>query len=116
MKSAEKIKVGISIGDLNGIGGEIVLKTFEDSRMLDFCTPVIFANTKLMSFLNKHFSTKIFFNGIENASKAVDGKVNVVNVWDEKANIEFGKEDREIGKYAFKSLEAATNALKNDEI
>jgi 4-hydroxythreonine-4-phosphate dehydrogenase len=109
-------RVGISIGDLNGIGGEIFLKTFEDQRMLDFCTPVVFANVKLMSFLNKHFGTKLFFQGIENASKAIDGKINVVNVWNEKANIEFGKEDKEIGKYAFKSLEAATKALKKDEI
>lgn len=116
MNDIRKKRVGISIGDLNGIGGEIVLKTFEDQRMLDFCTPVIFANVKLMSFLNKHFKTNLFFQGIENASKAIDGKINVVNVWQEKANIEFGKEDPEIGKYAFKSLQAATKALKNEEI
>ena len=46
MKKAENIIVGISIGDLNGIGSEVVLKTFEDSRMLELCTPVIFANVK----------------------------------------------------------------------
>ena len=53
MKKSENIVVGISIGDLNGIGGEIVLKTFEDSRMLDFCTPVVFASAKAMSFFKK---------------------------------------------------------------
>ena len=56
MKEGENIIVGISIGDLNGIGGEIILKTFEDSRMLDFCTPVIFASIKAMSFLKTHFN------------------------------------------------------------
>lgn len=112
----EKKRVGISIGDLNGIGSEVVLKTFEDARMLDFCTPIVFANVKLMSFFNKHFGTKLFFQGIDDASQAIDGKINVVTVWNEKTNIEFGKEDPEIGKYAFKSLEAATQALKNAEI
>ena len=51
MVQTENIIVGISIGDLNGIGGEIVLKTFEDPRILDFCTPVIFASAKTMNFL-----------------------------------------------------------------
>jgi len=50
MKREEKFRIGISIGDLNGIGGEIIIKTFEDNRMLDFCTPVIFASVKTMSF------------------------------------------------------------------
>ncbi len=116
MKSAQKIKLGISIGDLNGIGGEIVLKTFEDSRMLDFCTPVIFASVKTLSFLKKHFDLTLNFQGIEDASQAIEGKINVVNVWKENVSIDFGVEDPAVGKYAFKSLEAATKALKNDEI
>lgn len=116
MKSAQKLKLGISIGDLNGIGGEIVLKTFTDSRMLDFCTPVIFASVKTLSFLKKHFKLDINIHGIDKTSQIVEGKINVVNVWKENVPINFGAEDPEIGKYAFKSLEAATIALKNDEI
>ena len=57
MKKAENIIVGISIGDLNGIGGEIVLKTFEDARILEFCTPVIFASIKPCHFLKTHFNS-----------------------------------------------------------
>ena len=116
MKSAEKLKLGISIGDLNGIGGEIVLKTFDDSRMLEFCTPVIFASVKTLSFLKKHFNLSLNFQGIDKASEAIEGKINVVNVWRENVPINFGAEDPEIGNFAFKSLEAATAALKNDEI
>jgi len=116
MKSADKLKLGISIGDLNGIGGEIVLKTFDDSRMLDFCTPVIFASVKTLSFLKKHFNLSLNFQGIDKASEAIEGKINIVNVWKENVPINFGAEDPEIGNYAFKSLEAATAALKNDEI
>lgn len=116
MNSAEKIKVGISIGDLNGIGSEIVIKTFEDPRMLDFCTPVIFANTKLMSFFKNQFGSQLKFQGIPDASQAIDGKVNVVNVWKENIEIDFGKEDKKIGEYAFKSLEASVEALKKNQV
>ncbi len=116
MKSAQKLKLGISIGDLNGIGGEIVLKTFNDSRMLDFCTPVIFASVKTLSFLKKHLELDVNIHGIDNTSQIIEGKINVVNVWKENVSINFGVEDPEIGKYAFRSLEAATKALKNDEI
>ena len=116
MKSAQKIKLGISIGDLNGIGGEIILKTFDDSRMLDFCTPVIFASVKTLSFLKKHFNLELNIHGVDNVSQVVEGKINVVNVWKENVAINFGAEDPESGKYAFKSLQAATQALKNDEI
>src|SRR5680860_1707537 len=116
MKSDQKIKLGISIGDLNGIGGEVVLKTFEDGRMLDFCTPIIFASVKTLNFLKKHFDLSLNFQVIETASQAIDGKINVVNLWKENIEINFGKEDPESGKYAFKSLQAATNALISDEI
>ncbi|HLV14571.1 MAG TPA: 4-hydroxythreonine-4-phosphate dehydrogenase PdxA [Xanthomarina sp.] len=116
MKNEENIIVGISIGDLNGIGGEIVLKTLEDPRMLEFFTPVIFASVKTISFLNKHFDLKLNFNGISNFNQIIPGKLNVYNVWNDRCNIEFGKEDPEIGTYAIKSLQAATKALKDDQI
>ncbi|HET8838543.1 MAG TPA: 4-hydroxythreonine-4-phosphate dehydrogenase PdxA, partial [Flavobacteriaceae bacterium] len=116
MKQKEKIKLGISIGDLNGIGSEIVIKTFEDLRMLDFCTPIIFANTKMMSHLKNRFKSELVFQGIPDATKAIEGKVNVVNVWRENVKIEFGKEDKNSGDFAFKSLEAAVASLKNGSI
>lgn len=116
MKQEEKVKLGISIGDLNGIGSEIVLKTFDDSRMLDFCTPIIFASTKTLNFLKKHYNLSLTFQGIDHPSKTIEGKVNVVNLWKENVNINFGQEDTAVGEYAFKSLEAAADALKNAEI
>ena len=116
MKKEEKIKLGISIGDLNGIGSEVALKTFEDSRMLDFCTPVIFASVKIISFLKKQYQLNVNLHGIDNTSQILDGKINVLNLWKEPVNINFGKEDEKIGNYAIKSLKAATTALKNDEI
>lgn len=116
MKKEENIIVGISIGDLNGIGGEIVLKTFEDSRILEFCTPVIFASVKVMSYYKNHFKFDINFNGIQNLDQVVPGKINVFNVWKENVSINFGKEDFKIGAYAIKSLEVATKALKEGRL
>ncbi|APX98965.1 4-hydroxythreonine-4-phosphate dehydrogenase [Lacinutrix venerupis] len=116
MKREEKIIVGISIGDLNGIGSEIVLKIFEDNRMLDFFTPVIFASTKTMSFVKNHFKLNINLNGINNVKEIIHGKVNIVNCWKENVHINFGKQDVKIGEYAIKSLEAATQSLKEGTI
>ncbi|WP_282122702.1 4-hydroxythreonine-4-phosphate dehydrogenase PdxA [Algibacter mikhailovii] len=116
MKQGENIVVGISIGDLNGIGGEIVLKTFEDSRMLDFCTPVIFASIKAMSFFKTHFNSGINFHSIQDLNNIVHNKVNVFNCWNEPAKIEFGVEDPKMGEFAIKSLEAGTKALKDSQV
>ncbi|WP_372935862.1 4-hydroxythreonine-4-phosphate dehydrogenase PdxA [Seonamhaeicola sp.] len=116
MKKEENIIVGISIGDLNGIGGEIVLKTFEDARILELCTPVIFASAKTMNFFKSHFKSSINFHNINNVNQLVHGKVNVFNCWNEPVKINFGKEDIKIGEYAIKSLKAATKSLKEEEI
>ena len=112
MKEAENIILGISIGDLNGIGGEIVLKTFKDSRMLEFCTPVVFASAKTITYLISHFKSEIKCHAINDMSQIAIGKFNVFNCWKEPVKIKFGQEDLKIGDYAVKSLEKATEALK----
>ena len=112
VKKAENIIVGISIGDLNGIGSEVILKTFEDTRMLELCTPVIFANVKIVSFLKKELKLDVAIHGIDKLEQLVVGKINVLNVWREGVNLEFGKNDDVVGSYAIKSFVAATKALK----
>lgn len=116
VKKSENIIVGISIGDLNGIGSEIILKTFEDARMLEFCTPVIFANTKVLSLINKVLETNIYFHGIDNLNQVVFGKINVLNIWKENVTIDFGKENQQLGKYAVQSFKQAVKALKESKI
>lgn len=112
MKNAENIIVGISIGDLNGIGSEIILKTFEDSRMLELCTPVIFANVKLLSFVKKNLNLTLPLHGIDKLDQVLPGKINVLNLWKEGVDLNFGVNDVVIGEYAVKSFVAATAALK----
>ncbi|MBT0607104.1 4-hydroxythreonine-4-phosphate dehydrogenase PdxA [Aequorivita echinoideorum] len=116
MSKEDKIVVGISIGDINGIGSEIVLKTFEDARMLEFCTPVIFASVKLMSFFKKHFEIDINFHGIDKIEDLVPKKINVLNVWKEHVDVTFGEENKTGGEYAIKSLRSAVSELKNGKI
>ncbi|MBY0487924.1 MAG: 4-hydroxythreonine-4-phosphate dehydrogenase PdxA [Flavobacteriaceae bacterium] len=112
MKKAENIIVGISVGDLNGIGSEVILKTFEDVRMLELCTPVIFANVKILSFIKKNLNSEVALHGIDRLDQLVKGKINVLNVWREGVDINFGQIDDNVGKYAVKSFVAATKALK----
>ncbi|WP_298478430.1 4-hydroxythreonine-4-phosphate dehydrogenase PdxA [uncultured Maribacter sp.] len=116
MQEKGKIRVGISIGDLNGIGCEVVLKTFEDSRMMDFCTPVVFASNKTISQQKNHLKISINYNGVHDVSKALDGKFNVVNVWKETPKLQYGEATEEGGKYAIKSLQKAVEALKKGQI
>ncbi|MBP6558312.1 MAG: 4-hydroxythreonine-4-phosphate dehydrogenase PdxA [Flavobacterium sp.] len=116
MKKAENIIVGISIGDLNGIGSEVILKTFEDSRMLELCTPVIFANVKVLSFIKKTLELTAPLHGIDKLDQLVVGKINVLNIWREGVDLNFGTNDENIGKYAIKSFVAATKALKENQI
>ena len=116
IKKAENIIVGISIGDLNGIGSEVVLKTFEDSRMLEFCTPVIFANVKIISAIKKTFESTAAIHGIDTLEQIVIGKINVLNVWKEHLELNYGANDDALGKYAIKSFIAATKALKEGKV
>lgn len=117
-KKEEKknIRVGISVGDLNGIGCEVALKCFLDARMLDFCTPVFFASNKAISEQIKTLGFDMRFQGVHEASKIVKGKINVVNIWKEPFPLQFGKATPEGGAYAVKSLRASVSALKRGTI
>ena len=116
MKKKDKIKVGISVGDLNGIGIEVILKSFEDSRMLDFCTPIIFASSKVVSFHKKTLGLNTSIHGIDSINKVVSQKLNLLNVWKEMVDVEMGSPTEVSGKYALVSLEKATEALRKGEV
>lgn len=116
MDKSNKIVVGISIGDINGIGIEIILKTFEDKRMLDFCTPVLFGSNKVISYHKKALKIDTNVNGIHSLDKIIHGKINLLNIWKEEVKIELGKTTKEGGNCALKSLTSAVEALNKNEI
>ena len=109
---SDKIKIGISIGDINGIGLEVILKTFAESKMLDYCTPIVYGHTKVASFHRKalHLS-EFMFNVINSPADANPRKVNMINAWEEDVKIELGVANETGGKYALLSLQKVTDDL-----
>ena len=112
MEQDRKIKVGISIGDPNGIGIEVILKIFEGKEIFDFFTPVLYGNMKLISFQKRHLNLKTSLNPYREGGKLSPNQVNVVDVWNTPFNSSFGESTKEGGELALKSLVAATKALK----
>lgn len=111
-----KIKVGISVGDFNGIGVEIILKALNDKNITDFFTPIIFGSGKLFSYQKNVFKIQTNFNYIQHPKEASNGKLNIVNLWKDNVNVDFGTPTEESTKMAIDSLEAATEALINEDI
>jgi len=109
--------IGISCGDINGIGIEIIIKTLVDNRILDFCTPVIFANNKVLNFYRKSLpESNINFTTLKDIGRVNPKQINLFNCWEEEVNINPGILNEIGGKYAVKSLTAAGQALKEKMI
>ena len=114
---SKKIKIGISTGDINGIGMEVIIKTFHDSRMLDLCTPIVYGSSKVASFHRKALEINDFsFNKIKNINEVNSKKPNLVECWQEDVEITLGQSTDNGGKYALASLEAATADLISGNI
>lgn len=112
-----KPRIGITVGDINGIGIEVILKTFSNSDVLEQCTPVIFANSKVILYQKKLFkSLNLNFNSVVSFDEIKNNKLNVFNCWTEDVQVELGQETANGGKYALRSLEVATQCLKDGQI
>jgi 4-hydroxythreonine-4-phosphate dehydrogenase len=115
--SENKIIVGISQGDINGIGLEVVLKTLMEPNIAEICTPVLFSSQKTVSYYRKVLGLEEFnFHPTRDMLQLNTKKVNVFVCYEEEVNIEMGKATETGGKYAFVSLEQAVNALANKQI
>lgn len=114
---SEKLKVGISIGDLNGVGMEVIIKSLLDSRVLEYFTPIVYGNTKNASFHRKANNINDFsFNVIQTPDQANPKRANLINCWQEDVKITLGEENETGGKYALISLERATEDLNSGKI
>lgn len=115
--SRPPIRVGITTGDLNGIGPEIIIKALRDPQMLAECTPVIYGSTKTMSYHKKAINDELFnYHRVEDASEAKNRKINIVACWKEIVEMDLGEANETGGKYAFQSLEKATQDLASGKI
>jgi 4-phospho-D-threonate 3-dehydrogenase / 4-phospho-D-erythronate 3-dehydrogenase len=115
--NTNKPVIGISCGDVNGIGIELIIKTFSDNRILEHCTPIIFASNKVINFYRKTMpEVNLNFSSIKDFSRINHKQVNLFNCWEEDIQVTPGQLTDEGGKYAILSLQTAVAALKQKQI
>lgn len=111
------IKVGITHGDINGIGYEVILKTFADTRMVELCTPVIYGSSKIAAFHRKALELPpVNMSQISRAEDAGVNRVNIINCVNDDTKVDISQSTEVAGEAAFKALEAAVNDLKHGGI
>ena len=115
--TTSKPVIGVSCGDLNGIGIELIIKTFSDNRILELCTPVIFCSAKAISFYRKGLPEINFsYQTVKEFNRLNPKQVNLYSCWEEDVNITPGELTETGGKYAVLSLQTAVAALKQKQI
>lgn len=115
----KKIRVAITHGDLNGVGYEVILKTFGDSRMFDICTPIVYGSTKVASYHKKLLTSmpqEMQFTSIPDASQAQDGRFNFINLTSDEIKIDLGKSTEVAGRMSRESLSRACADLKAGKV
>jgi 4-hydroxythreonine-4-phosphate dehydrogenase len=113
----DKIKIGISHGDINGISYEVIIKTLMDSRINEICTPIIYGSPKVAAYHRKALDIEDFSpTGISSPEEARGNKTYIINCVDENIRVELGKSTESAGIDSFKALDAATDALESGKI
>lgn len=111
------IRVGITHGDINGIGYEVILKAFTDNRLAELCTPIIYGSSKVAAYHRKTLELpQVNMNIINRAEDAGINRVNIINCTDDELKVELCKSTPVAGEAAFKALERAVNDLKQGVI
>ncbi|MBA3648759.1 MAG: 4-hydroxythreonine-4-phosphate dehydrogenase PdxA [Chitinophagales bacterium] len=117
MSDHKKYLIGISVGDINGIGIEVFIKTFTDTRMMEWCTPVVYGSSRVIAQHRKNLNLGSFnFNVASGIDRLQANTVNIITVWEDDPNVQFGAINENGGKYAFLSLQAAVKDLKEGKI
>lgn len=117
MEQDFKIKVGITHGDINGIGYEVILKTLSDPRITEMCTPIVYGSPKVAAYHRKALELPLInFNIITSADQALPLKLNIINCIDDETKVELSKPTPQSGEAAYKALEAAAVDLENGEV
>jgi 4-hydroxythreonine-4-phosphate dehydrogenase len=111
-----RVKVGITVGDTNGIGIEVILKALEDNRMLEKITPVIYGPGRVVSFHKKALGLNTNYQKIKDASEAKGGKAFLLNTSDDEVKVDFGIASNDSGKQAYLSLKEAVGDLAGAKI
>jgi 4-hydroxythreonine-4-phosphate dehydrogenase len=116
-KEITKIKLGISHGDINGIGYEVILKSLLDNRINDFFTPILYGSPKVLAYHRKALNIENFsLYTIRHPSEANPKRANIINCIDDNVRVELGKSTTVAGQSSLKALERAVEDTKNGEI
>lgn len=114
---SRKVNIGISHGDINSISYEVIIKSLEDSRLLDLCTPVIYGSPKVAAYHKKALEIEnVNFNNIRNAGEASNNRINIINCIDDNIRVELGKSTKQAGDSSYAALKTAVNDLKDEVI
>ena len=116
MSDKRIIRVGITQGDINGIGYEIILKAFDNQEMFDICTPIVYGSPKAAAYHRKALEMETPYNAINNANEAQAGKLNIINCNSDELHIELGAVTEEAGLAAYQALEKATKDYQEGKI
>lgn len=108
-----KIRVAITHGDTNGIGYELIFKTFAGPEMLELCTPIIYGSPKIAAYHRKALDIQANFSIINKAEDAVDGRVNLLACFDEEVKVDLGQPTKESGESALKALDKAMTDFRS---
>jgi 4-hydroxythreonine-4-phosphate dehydrogenase len=116
--TADKPVIGISLGDFNGIGPEVILKTLQDTRILKICTPVVYGSYKIMAKYKKllNIPDEVSFNSVRAIDQLHLKKNNIITCWEEDYEINPGKITTEAGKCAYVSLDKAAEDVAAGKI
>lgn len=116
--STDRLRVGITHGDFNGVGYEVILKMLDDARILELCTPIIYGSAKIAAFYRKSLELAGPWQPVQinSAADASADAVNIINVIGQEAHITPGEASKEAGEAAFIALERAVEDLKNGHI
>lgn len=112
----DKLKIGITHGDINGIGYEVILKTLEDNRLTELCTLIVYGSPKVAAYHRKLTDTNINLNLIGKPADANPSRVNIINCCGDEVKVDLGKSTPTAGEASFAALERATQDLKEGEI
>lgn len=113
MENNRKIRVGITHGDFNGIGYEVILKTFSDPTMLELCTPIVYGSPKVAAYHRKAMDIQTNFSIIYSASEVSEGKLCILSCTEDELKVELGKPVPEAGNAALMALERALQDYKD---
>lgn len=108
----KKIRIAITHGDTNGIGYEVIFKTFSEPAMLELCTPVIYGSPKVAAYHRNALGMDASFTIISRAEDAADDRINLLTVFDEEIKVELGHPSKDAGTAALKALECAVRDYK----